>query len=130
MLSEPLFQQGRIDKQNDSMEGSLSSSESLKAALTSLECKRQFKTVLPVVMPVQPRKELTKEPIKDLADLSNSNLVLCSGYGSNNTLNTFDTLNSSADMLTHEQAFSLSPTNAPIMKPFIFAKKPNSVKSL
>jgi len=96
-------------------------SETLQDALTKLEAKRQGKRIIPVV-PVQ------KPDFDDHVNLADvSNLML--GISSNGSNNTLDTLNSSFEMLTHEQAAKLSPTNAPIMKPHSL-KKPMSVKSL
>ena len=63
----------------------------------------------------------------NLAELSNFSLGNMSNRSSNNTL---DTLNSSIEMRTHEQAAKLSPTNAPVMKACSLAKKPLSVRSL
>ena len=93
--------------------------ETLQSALTRLEEKRQGRTILPVAVPVQYHA--------NLADLSNLHLSNLSNAGSNNTL---DTLNSSFEMLTPDQAAKLSPTNAPVMKPSSLAKKPRSVRSL
>lgn len=98
----------------------VSTKETLQSALTRLEEKRrQGRTIIPVAVPVQDHT--------NLADLSNLHLSNLPNAGSNNTL---DTLNSSLEMLTPDQAAKLSPTNAPVMKPSSLAKKPVSVRSL
>lgn len=120
------FRLERIDHESDVPSGTLEKSfktngQTLQDALVRLEAKRQGKTVLPVVVSNYSNHNLT-----DLSNVNLSNLNLSNNNlsGSNNTL---DTLNSSIEMLTHEQAAKLSPTNAPIMQPYTL--KPISVKS-
>ena len=97
------------------MSFSRTSNETLEDALTRLKLKRQGRSV-PHVERVERRTNFTT-----LANLQNPPEIsnLCNSHSSN------DTLKSSVDMLTQEEAAKLSPTNAPIMKKAPeFAKNP------
>ena len=97
---------------------SSSVSVSLPGLLQQLEAKRRGEPVV-----------YHNDTHTHLADLDPS-YQLYSNMDHNNSLNTLDTLISSVEMLTHEQAAALSLTNAPIMKALRIPKPPRSTKSV
>lgn len=98
-------------------------SGSLDAMMALLNARRRGVTTLPVTVPV------TVHAPERVVALADGPVEMRSGsatlMGSNDTL---DTLESSVEMLSLEQAANLSPTNAPVLKPG--PKRPTSVKSV
>ena len=75
-------------------------SPSLQDSLKRLESKRQGALIFSV--------DVSGEKLANLGDLTNLNLT-SSAHGSNNTLETLETLNSSIEMLTPTDAAKLFP---------------------